>query len=53
MLSSLKIEMTEEVVNNKSSQLVGNMGLYYICFELSKRGWNAIPLPEMRRELIL
>jgi hypothetical protein len=26
-----------------SNQLVGNMGLYYICYELSKRGWNTLP----------
>jgi hypothetical protein len=24
-------------------QLVGNIGLYYICYELSRRGWNALP----------
>lgn len=26
-----------------SRQLVGNMGLYYVCYELSKRGWNVLP----------
>lgn len=25
------------------NQLVGNAGLYYVCYELSKRGWNAMP----------
>lgn len=25
------------------NQLVGNIGLYYICYELSKRGWNIMP----------
>ncbi len=25
------------------NQLVGNIGLYYVCYELSKRGWNAMP----------
>ena len=34
--------MSEEIVKI-SNQLVGNMGLYYICYELSKRGWNALP----------
>jgi hypothetical protein len=24
-------------------QLVGNMGLYAVCYELSKRGWNVMP----------
>lgn len=24
-------------------QIVGNAGLYYICYELSKRGWNVLP----------
>lgn len=27
----------------QSRQLVGNIGLYYVCFELSKRGWNVLP----------
>lgn len=27
----------------KNNQLVGNIGLFYICYELSKRGWNCLP----------
>ena len=23
--------------------LVGNVGLFYVCYELSKRGWNCLP----------
>jgi hypothetical protein len=26
-----------------SKQMVGNIGLYYVCYELSKRGWNCLP----------
>jgi len=26
-----------------SNQLVGNVGLFYVCYELSKRGWNCLP----------
>ena len=26
-----------------SRQIVGNIGLYYVCYELSKRGWNVLP----------
>lgn len=26
-----------------SNQVVGNMGMYYACYELSRRGWNALP----------
>lgn len=26
-----------------SNQIVGNVGLYYVCYELSKRGWNVLP----------
>lgn len=29
--------------NKPPRQLVGNMGLYYVCYELSKRGWNVLP----------
>ncbi|MEM1958830.1 MAG: hypothetical protein QW181_04490 [Candidatus Nitrosocaldus sp.] len=25
------------------NQLVGNIGLFYICYELSKRYWNCLP----------
>ena len=24
-------------------QIVGNIGLYYVCFKLSELGWNAMP----------
>jgi len=27
----------------KNPPLVGNMGLYAVCYELSKRGWNVMP----------
>jgi hypothetical protein len=26
-----------------SNQLTGNVGLYFVCYRLSQRGWNAIP----------
>ncbi len=32
--------MDKEKVNK---QIVGNIGLYYVCLELSKLGWNVIP----------
>ncbi len=27
----------------KLNQIVGNIGLFFICYELCKRGWNAMP----------
>ena len=27
----------------KDTQITGNVGMYYVCFELSRRGWNAMP----------
>ena len=27
----------------KSSQLVGNVGLFYVCYQLSLRQWNTMP----------
>lgn len=27
----------------KNNQIVGNIGLYYVCLELSKMGWNVMP----------
>ncbi|HAO19937.1 MAG TPA: hypothetical protein DCQ37_05230 [Desulfobacteraceae bacterium] len=26
-----------------NSQIVGNVGLYFVCYELSKRSWNVMP----------
>ncbi len=30
-------------IHKKENQIVGNVGLYYVCYELSKRGWNVLP----------
>lgn len=32
-----------EVIQRANKQVVGNIGLYYLSYELSKRGWNVIP----------
>jgi len=29
--------------NKLPNTVIGNIGLYYICYELSKRGWNVLP----------
>lgn len=29
--------------NRPSRQVVGTTGLYYVCYQLSKRGWNVLP----------
>ena len=26
-----------------SAQITGNIGLYYVCYQLSRRGWNVMP----------
>lgn len=26
-----------------NNQVVGNVGLFYVCYQLSKRGWNVMP----------
>lgn len=30
-------------MTKSSSQVTGNTGLYLVCYELSKRGWNVVP----------
>ncbi|PYB68275.1 hypothetical protein DMB44_04845 [Thermoplasma sp. Kam2015] len=37
--------MSDNLNNSKigRNQLVSNEGLYYVCYQLSKRGWNAMP----------
>ncbi|MBW8051066.1 MAG: hypothetical protein FVQ77_12155 [Cytophagales bacterium] len=32
-----------EIKQKLTNQIVGNIGLYYICYELSKKGWNVLP----------
>ena len=27
----------------RSNQITGNIGLYYVCYQLSRRGWNVMP----------
>lgn len=31
------------MLETKSNQIVGNVGLFYVCYQLCKRGWNAMP----------
>ena len=35
----MKSSQTESLV----SQVVGNVGLFYVCYRLSKWGWNVMP----------
>ena len=30
-------------IQKKSTQITGNIGLYYVCYQLSRRGWNVLP----------
>jgi hypothetical protein len=30
-------------LTKKDNQITGNIGLYLVCYELSKRGWNVLP----------
>ncbi len=40
MEDSFKFDFEPQI---RPNQLVGNVGLYYICYELSKRDWNVLP----------
>jgi hypothetical protein len=35
--------MNNDVLPKLPNQLVGNMGLFYVCYVLSRRGWNCLP----------
>jgi hypothetical protein len=35
--------MEDHLVSFKDNQIVGNMGLYHVCYELSRLGWNVLP----------
>lgn len=32
-----------DAVPRRNNQVTGNIGLYYVCYELSKLGWNVLP----------
>lgn len=35
--------MDNEALPERSKHLVGNIGLFYVCYELSRRDWNCLP----------
>ena len=37
------LERIERPAEKKNKQIVGNTGMYYACYLLSKKGWNAMP----------
>lgn len=42
--SLVQVKETEEASSKKlGTQIVGNMGLYYVCYQLSRLGWNVMP----------
>jgi hypothetical protein len=43
MPESVDVEEVAEGATPVSNQIVGNIGLYYVCYRLSCFGWNAMP----------
>lgn len=35
--------MESPLIRNTNRQVVGNVGLYYVCYRLSRDGWNVMP----------
>ena len=35
--------MTQPPSPHKLAQITGNLGMYYVCYQLSLRNWNAMP----------
>jgi len=42
-----------EVVSKLNPQVVGNIGLYYVCYQLSLQGWNVMPTARNARGIDL
>ena len=38
-----KVPPSQEEVMSKDTQVTGDIGLYYACYQLSRMGWNAMP----------
>jgi hypothetical protein len=34
---------TAPVAARPDNQIVGNIGMYYVCYQLSRLGWNVMP----------
>ena len=43
MFGDVGLCQTSTTHEKMNSQVVGNIGLYYVCYQLSKRGWNVLP----------
>jgi hypothetical protein len=43
--------LTSTMIVEKSSQVTGNVGLYYVCYQLAKRGWNVMPTSRNARSV--
>jgi len=41
--ASTKSAKTTYPILSRNSQIVGNIGMYYACYHLSKLGWNVMP----------
>lgn len=39
----LSEDFTPEIGTRTNNQLTGNVGLYYVCYRLSRLGWNVLP----------
>jgi hypothetical protein len=33
----------ERTLTQRNNQIIGNVGLFYVCYRLSQLGWNALP----------
>jgi hypothetical protein len=38
-------------LNEINNQVVGNIGLYYVCYRLSRLGWNVMPTARNARRI--
>lgn len=39
------------MITKHEAQIVGNIGMFYVCYRLSRLGWNAMPTTRNAREI--
>lgn len=53
MLDDAPKILTAPAVKRGNAQTVGNIGLYYVCYRLSRLGWNVMPTARNARGIDL
>lgn len=43
----------KELLEKPDNRITGNIGLYYVCYELSRKGWKVMPTARNARKALM